>query len=135
VVIESIPPQRRRHKPARIGRIRRIGNELESVLRKRGSPMYRRELKAQIAGFKRTARMIPKPRDVEPALSTDHRFKPVGRIGLWTLTEWKHIETGTVAKVAANYMHKRYRPVTERELFEFVSAKRPVRKSSIRTLL
>lgn len=134
VVIESIPPQRR-HKPARIGRIRRIGNELESILRERGSPMYRLELKSKIAASKRRARMIRKVCDVETALSTDSRFKPIGRIGLWTLTEWKHIETGTVAEVAANYMRKRSGPITEQELYEFISARRPVRKGSIRTLL
>ena len=118
----------------RVDRLYRMTDRLERILQERGRPMKGRELVAELgrrgtrADLKRTSRQVGK------ALSEDKRFESIGRTGIWMLAEWGH-ETGTVADVAARLLRESGSPLTEAQLCPLIAQSRPVKYSSILTLL
>jgi hypothetical protein len=120
---------------ARVENMWRITDQLERILRERGTPMRPRELAAEIGKFKGKAGSVRTSRNVGSALSGDKRFKPIGRSGVWALSEWNHIEARTVADIAADLIRQAARPMTEAELFDLISPRRSVSKGSIGSLL
>lgn len=112
----------------------RMVDQLERILRENGSAMYLRDLTAKIRELKGRAGSVRSAAHVQRALSLDERFKPIGRIGLWTLTEWNQ-ETGTIAEVAEKFLRQSSGPLTEAKLYELISSRRPVNISSLRSSL
>ena len=109
-----------------------LADRLERELRKKGKPSHLRRLTRLInqrtSGTRKSA-------TVEGILSADKRFSSANRTGFWSLTEWGHVEARTVAELAAVFLSRKGRPVTEAELFEWISARRKVRCDSIRRIL
>lgn len=106
----------------------------ERILRERGTPMHYREIIFEVERRSQLLRRTPS-RAVASAMANCPRFVPIGRTGLWSLREWKHIETGTVADVAAELLSASERPLNEKELFAMISPRRTLRLQSIATLL
>jgi len=111
-----------------------VGDRLERALRRLGQPVHFRELAPLIKQVTPELRER-RERSVVTVLSADKRFIPVARTGLWALTEWRNVETRTVAELARVFLMHHIRPATEAELFEFISPLRKVAKESIRTEL
>lgn len=120
---------------AGMDRLTRMSDQLERILRARGVPTTTRELASEVNRFKGRVGSIRSARNVNSALSNDKRFKIIGRTRMWILSEWDHIETRTVAEIAAGLLRQAARPMTESELFGLIAPMRPVAQSSIGTLL
>lgn len=120
---------------APIDDIRRMTDQLERILREKRAPMHTQELAAQIGRYKGREGSIRSARNVGSAMSADKRFKAIGRSGVWILSDWKQVETRTIAEIAAGFVRQTARPMTEAELFERISHLRSVKQKSIGTLL
>ena len=135
-VVESLPGVRRRRGTdryeCRIHDVRHLGNQLQRVLRDRGQPAHFRELTCMIQEFRAAAPM--NERATVSVLSRDKRFKPIGRSGFWALAKWS-VETRSIADLALVFLTQHNRPVTETELYKFISQRRKVSRQSIGTLL
>ncbi len=137
-IIRSLPGVRRtsrgEHYECLLGDLESLRDRLERALRNRGIATHFRQLASRVNQIARAARRSSE-RAVVVALSADKRFTPVARTGLWSLTEWGHVETRTVADLASVFFTQNNRPATEEELFEFISPLRKVAKESIRVEL
>ena len=113
----------------------RGSDRYERILRERGTAMHYREIALETE--RRAESLGPQvlARSVAVRLAGCRRFAAVGKTGLWVLREWKHVETGTVADVAAEVLSASETPLTEKALFAIISPRRPVRLNSIATLL
>jgi hypothetical protein len=113
----------------------RGSDRYERILRERGTAMHYREIALETD--RRAESLGPQvlARSVAVRLAGCRRFAAVGKTGLWVLREWKHVETGTVADVAAEILSASETPLTEKALFAIISPRRPVRLNSIATLL
>ena len=97
--------------------------------------MHYREIASELYRITKSFEGRMDPRSLALRMSQCRRFCPIGRTGLWALREWKHIETGTVADVAAELLSNSKTPLSESVLFEMILPRRPVRLTSVRTLL
>jgi hypothetical protein len=120
---------------AQIDHILPTAGLLERIFRAKGLPMNARKLASEMKRLNLTNRPIRSARQISGVLFEDNRFSTIGKTGLWILSEWNHIETRTVADIAAELIRQAARPLTEHELFEHISRVRPVKKDSIVTLL
>jgi len=131
--IERVKPRGRIR--LRLERVPRIVDQLERILREKGSEMHIRELALELGRFKGRHGSVRSPRHVSAALNPDNRFKPIARSGFWILSEWSHIETRTVAEIAAEVLGRSTKSMTEAELYRLISARRPVKIDSMGSLL
>lgn len=113
----------------------RLSDQLERILRKRGGPMHLRELTAEIARVRRRPGRVLTVRNISAALSHQERFKSVSRTGYWVLREWKNVETGTIADIAAEILHRSKRSMTQAQLYPLIARRRLVGTSSLCTIL
>ena len=107
----------------------------ERILREQGTPMHFREIHAQISRTAPVALNGLSPRDLASRMANADRFVPIGRTGVWSLREWPHVRTGTVADIAAEFLATSAEPLSEGALFELIKPLRQVRRGSIGTLL
>lgn len=137
-ILSSLPGVRRasgaEHYESLPADFEKLADRLERVLRSRGRATHFRQLASLVNQTSRPARRRSEATVVD-ALSADKRFTPVARTGVWSLTEWSHVETRTVAELAKVFLSRNNRPATVAELFEFISPLRKVAKNSIRTEL
>ena len=137
-LLESIPGTERTIRgglyQVRLERPKRLADQLERLLREKGSAMHFRELAAKVSRLRGKARPIKSPIHVGVALSYDPRFKPIARTGLWVLAEW-NVETRTIADIAADFLRDSEKPLTEAELYELIGTRRPINRISISTSL
>lgn len=136
-IVHSIPSvefyrETRRYR-ARAGFLIYGGDEYERVLRASGKPMHYSDIVLKAAAG--TLRGKRATKTVLDQLSRDPRFTYIGHTGIWGLSEWKHIETRTIADIAAQLLTDAGQPMTEEELFHLISSRgRPVIKRSLRQL-
>ena len=138
-ILESLPtveqdPTSRGYR-VRLGELKNHVDRAERILREHGMPMHFKEIHSQIARLAPTALAGLSPRDLSSRMANAPRFVPLGRTGVWSLREWPHIETGTVADIAARLLSTSECPLSESRLFELISPLRQVRRGSIGTLL
>jgi hypothetical protein len=135
-VIKSVPGLEKvngRYR-AKISRLIRTSDKCERVLYEKGKAMRFRDIAAQVN--KDRARSDARyARDVSQLLAYDDRFIPIGKTGLWSLAEWDHIETRTIVNIAAEFLGRSNMPLHEDELFRLISARRPLKKDSVCSLL
>jgi hypothetical protein len=119
---------------ATISHLVRTSDKCERVLYEKGKAMRFRDIAAQVD--KDRARSDARyARDLSQLLAYDGRFIPIGKTGLWSLAEWDHIETRTIVNIAAEFLGRSNMPLHERELFRLISARRPLKKDSVCSLL
>ena len=119
---------------AKIPHLVRTSDKCERVLYEKGKAMRFRDIAAQVD--KDRARSEPRyARDLSQLLADDDRFIPIGKTGLWSLVEWDHIETRTIVNIAAEFLGRSNIPLHEGELFRLISARRPLKRSSVGSLL
>ena len=68
-------------------------------------------------------------------LTPDRRFVPVGHSGYWALAAWPKVETRSCVEIAHEILSGCRRPLTIRQLFHRIGAKRPLKRKSIRAML
>jgi hypothetical protein len=135
-VIKSVPGLEKingRYR-AKIFRLVRTSDKCERVLYEKGKAMRFREIAAQV-NEDRARTDARYARDVSQLLADDDRFTPIGKTGLWSLAEWDHIETRTIVNIAAEFLGRSNMPLHEGELFRLISARRPLKKNSVCSLL
>lgn len=116
---------------ARFEHIRGRGNQVERILTENGEPLHNADIVRTI-----NSRLVPlgqKPvltRNIINQISTDDRFVPIGKSGLWGLSEWS-VNTGTIIDLMKQCFMTLNRPATSEEIYKYVLEKRPVQKSSI----
>jgi DNA-directed RNA polymerase delta subunit len=112
------------------------GNQIERLLMESGKPLNIEELKRTI-----NHRLIPfsrksvRGRTLGQVLSTDGRFIPIGKSGNWGLKTWLHIETRSVRELIEESLVVANKPITEKEIFTWISKRRSVNQRSIITYL
>ena len=127
-------PATRRYR-LRFEQLNDTADRCERILREHYAPMHYKDLAAEIERrLPPTSHRIP-PRSVACRLAGSKRFTPIGRTGVWSLREWTHVETRTVADIAAELLAESGEPLTERQLFQLIQPLRSVRSGSIGTLL
>ena len=102
----------------------------ESILRKAGRPLHYSVLAT--AAREQGYRGSTYPHYIKSILWPDTRFAPVARSGYWALTEWEHVEVRTINQIAFDELANARRPLHEKEIFERVRSRRPVKRGSIR---
>lgn len=70
-------------------------------------------------------------RNVANQISKDERFVTIGKSGQWGLKTWEHIDTGSIVELMEEFFARKNKPATVDEIYEYVSSKRPVEKSSV----
>lgn len=58
-------------------------------------------------------------------LAADNRFKPIGRSGLWSLSEWDNVATTTITQIMEDSFHESGKPLSAKEVYQYVITKRP----------
>ena len=138
-ILESLPMLEQdtanRAYRVRLAALKNHVDRAERILREHGMPMHFRDIHSEIMRLAPTALAGLSPRDLSSRLASTPRFVPVGRTGVWSLREWPHIQTGTVADIAARLLRTSECPLSESNLFELISPLRQVRRGSIGTLL
>ena len=124
--------KRKRGFQSNLTQLKTVRNKLERLLRENGAPMHFRDLAEKINQLTGVSR---RPHLITAGLSDDPRFKPIARTGKWSLAEWTHVETRTIVEIAAEISTNAGRAFTERELFQRISKRRPIKQSSIATVL
>ncbi|WP_119071633.1 TIR domain-containing protein [Aggregatilinea lenta] len=116
-------------------RLRGSQDQAYRVLVEHGEPLSHHDIHREIA--RRLATMgenIPTRRTVSNAMAHDPRFIPIGKRA-WALAEWDDVVQDTVINVMRDFFHRHNRPAREKEIFEYVQQKRPVKRSSITAYL
>lgn len=71
-------------------------------------------------------------RSITNQLIADSRFKPTGRSGIWSLSEWEHIRRETIVELMIEFFHLRQKSATTDEVYEYVYSKRQdISKNSV----
>lgn len=109
----------------------------ERLLREHGKKLHYKRLAVLIAEHQGPVQQAQAElgRVISATLSGSPRFRSVGKTGEWILTEWKHIEWRTIVEIAEELLEQSGRPLTSRSLCAAIGQRRPVRPSSIGTLL
>jgi len=94
---------------ARFEHLSSLADKVYRLLKQNGEPMHLREIARAIN--KRLVDVGLKP-DVQVQsfhgpLISDHRFKPIGRSGKWTLASWVHVHRHTTIELMKNFLHSR----------------------------
>ncbi len=58
-------------------------------------------------------------------LIADSRFKPIGRSGIWALSDWDNVATKTITQIMEDSFHEGGKPLSVKEVYQYVIAKRP----------
>lgn len=58
-------------------------------------------------------------------LIADSRFKPIGRSGIWSLSDWDNVATKTITQIMEDSFHEGGKPLSVKEVYQYVIAKRP----------
>ena len=58
-------------------------------------------------------------------LIADSRFKPIGRSGIWSLSNWDNVTTKTIIQIMEDSFHEGGKPLSVKEVYQYVIAKRP----------
>ncbi len=58
-------------------------------------------------------------------LITDSRFKPIGKSGIWSLSDWHNVATKTITQIMEDSFHDCGKPLSAKEVYQYVIARRP----------
>jgi len=70
-------------------------------------------------------------RNVANQISKNERFANIEKSGQWGLSTWEHIDTSSIVELMEEFFARKNKPATTDEIYEYVSSKRPVEKSSV----
>ena len=117
-------------------RLRTITDKIFRLLHVHGEPMHGRDIARRVnsEAFKHGEKRRMDAHNVGSRLSADERFVSIGRSGEWALAKW-NVETGTVLTLLQDALHESGEPLTSDQLFDAVSAQRPVRKTAVDSYL
>lgn len=121
---------------AKYERLRSITDKIFRLLHVHGEPMHGRDIARRVnsEAFKHDEKLRMDAHNVGSRLSADERFASIGRSGEWALAKW-NVETGTVLTLIEDALHESGEPLTSDQIFDAVSAQRPVRKTAIDSYL
>jgi DNA-directed RNA polymerase delta subunit/uncharacterized tellurite resistance protein B-like protein len=105
-------------------------NQAFRILHDEGKPVHFRELADKV-----NARLDDEYRveanNLRNQLVADDRFQPVGRSGEWSLTQWEHVETGSILEVIEKILTESEAEMSVAELTEAVQSQRTCSDHSI----
>ena len=58
-------------------------------------------------------------------LIADSRFKPIGRSGIWFLSNWDNVVAKTITQIMEDSFHESGKRLSAKEVYQYVIAKRP----------
>lgn len=119
----------------RAGRLLRVRDQIERLLREKGAPMHISEVAAELARIRSESPRRRNVRTVSSSLNGCKRFKPIGRTGYWALKEWTHIEARSIPDMVFDILRKSKSPMTSAQLYPLVAARRNVAPKSISRML
>ena len=119
---------------AKLGRLTRVADQLERILRRNARPTSLSEMEEELSAFEGRLGSLRTSIHLCQAMSGDPRFKPIGRSGRWTLAEWE-LERGTIVNVAAEILSRSEGPMSGKELRSLIAKRRPLARESLASLL
>lgn len=105
-------------------------NQAFRVLHDEGKPIHFREL-AELVNARLDTESSVEPSNLRNQLVADDRFQPVGRSGEWSLTQWEHVETGSILEVIEKILTESDAEMSVAELTEAVQSQRTCSDHSI----
>jgi DNA-directed RNA polymerase delta subunit len=63
--------------------------------------------------------------NLKSQLIADSRFKPIGRSGIWSLSDWDNVATKTITQIMEDSFHQCGKPLSMKEVYQYVIARRP----------
>ncbi len=63
--------------------------------------------------------------NIKNQLVADSRFKPIGRSGIWSLSDWDNVATKTITQIMEDSFHESGKPLSAKEVYQYVITKRP----------
>ena len=102
------------------------------ILSQNGSSMHNTQLLRMVKA--RRPDLLENDRLLTVRLFHDPRFKPVGRLGYWTLAEWNK-ETGTVLEVIAKVLEEAAAPMSTDDIVRAVRSRIPCSPKSVNSYL
>ena len=112
-----------------LGILKGRGNQAVRVLREWGEGLNFRDIAERIRQAEGNDNLSDN--NLRNQMITDDRLSPVGRSGIWVLTEWEHIDTSTIKDVIAAVLSESSRPLSRDEISEAVQKRRPCAENSI----
>jgi len=107
----------------------KLGSQALRVIIDHGEPLHLTEIEKHIS--ERSGKSVNR---IGAHLGRQEHLEPIGRTGKWTWKKW-NIETGTIAEVAEEVLHKAGEALSEKKLRELVEKKRPLSFAAIPLLL
>lgn len=112
-----------------LGQLEGVSTQAVRILRELGEGLHRTELAERIAAAEGTDDL--REGYLVHQMAADDRLKPIGRSGIWVLSEWEHVETATIKDVIASVLSESDQPLSRDEISEAVQRRRPCSETSI----
>ena len=97
------------------------------VLQERGSPLHFSEIAKIInhaeLNLGKGKRITVT--NLKNQLIVDSRFKPIGRSGIWSLSDWDNVATKTITQIMEDSFHESGKSLFVKEVYQYVIARRP----------
>jgi len=97
------------------------------VLQEKGEPLHFSEIAKIInlaeLGLGKGKRITVT--NLKNQLIADSRFKPIGRSGIWSLSNWDNVATKTITQIMEDSFHESGKPLSVHEVYQYVIARRP----------
>ena len=108
------------------------------VLQEKGKPLHFSEI-AKVINQAELNSGKGKPitvTNLKNQLIDDSRFNPIGRSGIWSLSDWNTVDTKTITQIMEDSFHESAKPLSAKEVYQYVIARRPdASRNSINTYL
>jgi uncharacterized tellurite resistance protein B-like protein len=105
-------------------------NQAFRVLYEEGKPVHFRGL-ADLVNSRLDTEYHVEPGNLRNQLVSDDRFQPVGRSGEWSLTQWEHVETGSILEVIEKILTESEAEMSVADLTEAVQSQRTCSDHSV----
>lgn len=102
-----------------------LGDQAYRIIYEHDNPLHTREILRIInhnlvkAGFPPAIE-----RSLRGQMVSDDRLEPIGRSGIWCLSEWDHVCRDTIIEIMEEYFHLQQDKASVDDVFEYVNTKR-----------
>ncbi|KAA3644738.1 MAG: hypothetical protein DWQ07_15125 [Chloroflexi bacterium] len=121
----------------RYDKLRSIADKAYRILHNTGEAIQSKQLAVTLnkEAFKHGQASRINAHNIGNRLSNDERFDSIGRNGGWILSDWQNYSTDYVLDLMEYSLHASGEPLTSQDIYDFVSARRPVSESAIDSYL
>lgn len=108
---------------------KRLPELIEEVLKEYGRPMHLREILQNL--MKRNLKTPASPEALRSSILNSSKFIAIGKTSTYSLSEWPHIKTGTIRKLAKEFLEQRQLPAHISEITQYIATYRKAKEQVI----